>query len=319
MMHEMHKWVRPTALVALAAMAGYAMLLTATDGDRTLAALNHIESGGLAVVLALVVCGYTVRFVRWDAYARCEGFRLPLGPHFLYYLAGFAWSATPGKAGEMVKSLYLRPHGVPYSTSIGMFFSERLVDVWVMVCLALMFVLDARDYALPAIGMVIAMTGALVWLFRSNHLDAVSGWMGRRRSERVRSVAEGVLAVLRAARRLLVGRTLWLGGPLGFLAWGLEGIAFYLLLAQFGLVVSPTVAMGIFAVSMLVGALSFLPGGIGGTEAVMGLLLVAAGANIGDSLVIVIVFRIATLWFAMLLGIIATVVLRLQRGAWFPA
>jgi uncharacterized protein (TIRG00374 family) len=59
----------------------------------------------------------------------------------------------------------------------------------------------------------------------------------------------------------------------------------------------------------LAGALSFLPGGLGGAEAVMGVMLVAFGADGAAAVAITLLCRIATLWFAVALGGIAVAVL----------
>ena len=54
----------------------------------------------------------------------------------LYYLSGFAFTVSPAKAGEAVRSLYLRSYGVTYSQSIAALFVERLQDLLAMVLLA---------------------------------------------------------------------------------------------------------------------------------------------------------------------------------------
>jgi uncharacterized protein (TIRG00374 family) len=56
---------------------------------------------------------------------------------------------------------------------------------------------------------------------------------------------------------------------------------------------------------MLVGAISFLPGGLGGTEATMIALLVAHGLPLPESVAATLVVRLATLWFAIVLGLAA--------------
>jgi len=72
-------------------------------------------------------------------------------------------------------------------------------------------------------------------------------------------------------------------------------------------------AVGIYAVAVLVGALSFLPGGLGSTEAVMTTLLVAHGTSFGDAVFVTLACRIVTLWLAVVLGWVAVLSLR-QRA-----
>jgi glycosyltransferase 2 family protein len=64
-------------------------------------------------------------------------------------------------------------------------------------------------------------------------------------------------------------------------------------------------ATSIYAFSMLTGALSFMPGGLGGAEATMILLLRLHGIPMTLALSATILIRLATLWFAVLLGVLA--------------
>lgn len=76
-----------------------------------------------------------------------------------------------------------------------------------------------------------------------------------------------------------------------------------------GVPIGFTTGIGIYGIAVLAGALSFLPGGLGSTEAVMGVLLVAFGADGAAAVAITLLCRIATLWFAVALGGLAVAVL----------
>lgn len=65
-------------------------------------------------------------------------------------------------------------------------------------------------------------------------------------------------------------------------------------------------SFGIYGLAISIGALSFLPGGLGGTEATMILLLGLAGISTADAGAATIILRLATLWFAVLIGVVAT-------------
>ncbi len=64
-----------------------------------------------------------------------------------------------------------------------------------------------------------------------------------------------------------------------------------------------SVFAGIYAISMLACARSFLPGGLGSTEIAMGGLLVLIGTEPTAAMGSTIVCRVATLWFAVVLGL----------------
>jgi uncharacterized protein (TIRG00374 family) len=66
-------------------------------------------------------------------------------------------------------------------------------------------------------------------------------------------------------------------------------------------------AIGIYGISMLAGAISFLPGGLGGAEAAMMALLTAGGATIATAALATVICRVVTLWFAVFIGVVVSV------------
>jgi uncharacterized protein (TIRG00374 family) len=71
-------------------------------------------------------------------------------------------------------------------------------------------------------------------------------------------------------------------------------------------------AVGIYAVSSVAGAATFVPGGLGGTEAVMTALLSTTGMPTPHALAITLLCRLTTLWLAVALGWIAVGFLELH-------
>ena len=84
----------------------------------------------------------------------------------------------------------------------------------------------------------------------------------------------------------------------------------YFALDLLGAEISLPLAVGIYATGILVGALSFLPGGIGSAEAVMIGLLVLAGVDLTTATAATLICRIAALWYSIALGL--GIVLRLE-------
>ena len=71
----------------------------------------------------------------------------------------------------------------------------------------------------------------------------------------------------------------------------------------------------VFAVSSLLGVLSMLPGGIGAVEAGLAVQFVTlAGLSSGTAGALTFVIRLATLWFATLIGVGGLLVVRSMLG-----
>jgi uncharacterized protein (TIRG00374 family) len=95
---------------------------------------------------------------------------------------------------------------------------------------------------------------------------------------------------------------------LSILAWACECLAFQLVLGGFpGAAASLQLATFIYATMTVAGALSFVPGGLGVTEIGMVELLVATaqGVDRQTALAATFVTRGCTLWFAVLVGLVA--------------
>src|SRR5690606_17951262 len=102
-------------------------------------------------------------------------------------------------------------------------------------------------------------------------------------------------------------RNLLIAAGIGTLSWLCEGLAYFLVLVGMG--VSPDwemalIAVFIFSISTVVGALIATPGGLGGTEgslvALSGQILGLARTPAGAAALLI---RFSTLWFGVLLGI----------------
>ena len=90
---------------------------------------------------------------------------------------------------------------------------------------------------------------------------------------------------------------------MSIVAWGAEGVAFYVCLRALGFDdMSFFSAVAAYAVSTVIGALVFLPGGVGLTEASLAGLVVAAGASGDVATAATVLIRLATLWFGVALG-----------------
>jgi len=301
-----HHYRALTLSIGAAALLYLGFVLFA-DREAVFAALRRVGLPVLAAIFALSLVNYLLRFWRWQRYIAAFGHVLPWWRHFLYYLAGFTLTVTPGKAGEAVRSLYLRQYGVTYAQSLAALFVERLLDVLAMSLLALLILLARPDYAW-LVAVAWGLTLGLGWLATRPWLpEKLRVWgQGHRYEHRLGQLAR----LLDSAAVLLRPGYLLFGLSLGVLSWGLEGLSLYLIAQNVGVVgVSLETGIGIYAIAVLAGALSFLPGGLGSTEAVMGVLLVAFGADGASAVAITLLCRIATLWFAVALGGVAVGVL----------
>ena len=306
--------IRPLLWSTLAAMVIYGGSAIVSDLNAVGASIAKLGMIGWVIILGLSLINYGLRFVRWEIYLRRLQSRIPVLRSLAYYLGGFAFTTTPGKAGEAVRSLYLKRHGVAYVHSLAAFFTERFVDLVAMVLLALVAALTFPDFQWP----VLVITTLVIALLPLIHAKSLRTFLDRQLhrlpSEKFRTFGSHLLELLRSASTLLRSGPLYAGIVLALVAWGAEGVAFHVILQALDIDTSLGLAVGIYSVSVLVGAVSFIPGGLGSTEAVMVLLLKLVGADTPTAVAATLICRLATLWFAVIIGGVVLAVLEANNN-----
>lgn len=264
-------------------------------------AIGEVGFTGILVALLMSLINYALRFTRWQRYLSALGHPVPWKPSLKIYLAGFALTTTPGKAGEALRGVLLKPWAVPYPKSFAAFFSERLSDLFGVVLLSL-FGLTLYPEARPmiVIGVALMLVGFLV-LSQRRLIEGFAKLLPTPGRKLV-GLARHLLNVLLEAQRchrpgLLVNATL-----LSVLAWSSEALAFHWILDRMGADIPLAFAVFVYAMAMLAGAISFMPGGLGSSEAVMVALLVWKGMSGADAVAATVLIRLATLWFAVGIG-----------------
>jgi uncharacterized membrane protein YbhN (UPF0104 family) len=244
------------------------------------------------LALALTGLNYLLRFWRWERYLAKLAIEIPRGRSFTTFVAGLTMTITPAKLGELLKSgLLRRGFDVPVRRSAPVVFAERVTDATGVVVLAVVGGAGTRNWPL-LLAAVVAVAGAVVVV----HSPLLERW-GRL------GEAPGAARAL-LGTRLLVEMTL-----LSAVSWFFECLAAYVCVKGLRLDLSVADTIVVFTLGSLAGALSFLPGGLGVAEASMTALIRALGDTTkGQAAAATVLIRLATLWFAVALGLIGLAV-----------
>ena len=269
-----------------------------------------------ALALLLAAGNYALRIVRWQFYLRHIGIRIPLGESATVFLAGFVMSVTPGKVGEVFKSLLLyESRGTSIARTAPIVVAERLTDLIALVLLTSLGALTFEHGVAVAVSSAIMVFGvALVCAYpplgRFALRCAERLPLLRRISPRLREAYESLLEMTRPAPLLI-------GTVIAVAAWGLECGSLYAIVHGFeGVVMSWDAAVFAYAASTIGGAIAMTPGGLGATEVTMtALLQTLGGATMSPATAsaTTMLVRVATLWFAVLIGLVALGVHRAMR------
>ncbi len=262
--------------------------------------LAHFPLTYMIAALGLALVNYGLRFLRWAYYLRVLGIRPPLGVNSLVFLSGLAMSITPGKAGELIKSYLLRDRaGVPVSASAPVVVMERISDVISVTLLALLGLALLPAPLVAVLAAVLFLSGAALALIATRKGDRLFGLpLLRRWSKALRASFQGL-------QQLASPKVMLVAVILGLAAWFSEGMALWVVLRGLDADVALSRALPIYAAATLVGALSALPGGLVGTEGSMVALLQQSGVARGPASAATLLVRLATLWFAVAVGLVA--------------
>jgi len=305
---------RKTIVVSLVLAASvYLIVIFMAGYEQISVAFAKFGLINWSIVLIASCTSYLLRFLRWQLYIKKSNKVIPLRQHLLYYLAGFALTTTPGKAGETIRSLLLRPHGIRYPFSLAAFVTERFLDVIVVALLASLTVFAFAEYKLFVLISSLAIL-SLLPLVRSQLFITLLKQIDKRLStKKLKTLIHHLIDTVNSMHLFLSWRLIASGFGIGFVAWLIQGFAFYLIVTQLGFELSLPAALGIYSISLLAGAISFIPGGVGSTELVMGLLLAALGADTTIVVSAPIISRLSTLWFAVLLGLLSTSLITMRK------
>ncbi len=293
--------------------AAYVAVLVWADSRRQVFDGLAALTGVLPALLAASMGSYLARYLRWWWLLRRAGDAVPVVAGFFAYLTGFAFTATPGKVGELIRVRYFQRFGIPAWRVVAAFVFERAMDLLVVLALAMLAIQDARVLAVSFAFVLICLALVVLLAWRPEILTMVSDLL-RRRSLPAPARWTGVL------RDGLAGGRVWfrpldlaVSAALGLIAWGLVAAGFRHLIGALGVTTVPDAeALAIYPLSMLAGAASMLPGGIGSTEATIAALLALARVDVAVGVLAAVGIRLSTLWFAILCGLMSMIGLEWQ-------
>jgi uncharacterized membrane protein YbhN (UPF0104 family) len=160
-------------------------------------------------------------------------------------------------------------------------------------------------YQQATIGAAIALVVLMLPFLHPRLLGWARHLVARAIGRRFPSFHRRLDIVIGDTARLFTIRLFGFGLALALVGWLAEIYELDLLLAAMGTPISLQQASFVFTFAMIAGTLAMLPGGLGGTEAMMLALLTAIHVDFGTAVAATAVIRLTTLWFATLLGFAA--------------
>ncbi len=264
-------------------------------------------------VLGLTFTNYLLRYCKWTLYLGILGIQVPAGINLTIFLSGLSMTVTPGKIGELLKAYLLREsRGVPMAKTAPVVMGERVTDLIALVLLMLSGFFTFRRFHEVLI-IISVMVLAFLVVVSSRRLSlAVLGLVVKlpglkRLGGKLEEFYESTAVLFRPGP--LLKATL-----LSVAAWFCECLGFYLVLGGFPDSSAPLLlAIFIYSATTLGGVAT--PGGLGVTDAGMtAFLRHTASFTVATAGAATLLIRLCTLWFAVVVGVIALLIFRNKVG-----
>jgi len=299
------KFYNKFIVVLVSVITLYAGFLILSDFNQITEKIITLKLDYLPIIVSLAPCSWFMLFLRWHYLLRNSNINLPFRESLKINLAGYALSVTPGKVGELIKAHFMKSNfGVPQKNTIPIVMMEQFYTLLGLVCVGL-FGVWYFDFGFYVLGIAIAI---LIFLFVAIFSSVLS--------QRIIGLSSKIPFLSRYTETISKSHEIIrqsIKVPIFFKAtilsmafWFIESILVYFVILSFDIShLDLLKVISIYAVSIILGAISFLPLGIGVVEGSLAGFFILQNIDVSVALTLVIMIRIFTRWYAVSVGMIA--------------
>jgi len=297
--------IQKILLVIVGTIIIYAGFLFVSDASKIIDSLRNFELKYLPIILLIIPASWVFLFLRWHYLMKNIGIILPIKKNILIYFSGFALAITPGKFGELIKSEILKKEfSIPRTSTAPLVIVERLYDLvgGVVVAIFGMWALGYGIYAIVGAGIFLIIAFLLLRSHKLFHKTIQILNKIKFTAKFTTSISESYDTI-----RTSIGiRIIVIASLFSVLYWSIEAIGVYLIVLSLGVEhLSYFDVVATYASSLILGAASFIPGGLGIAEGSMVGLFSFQGVETSVAVILVILIRLFTMWYSTLVGFIA--------------
>ena len=298
------KFYRNFLLAVVSMVVLYIVFLIVSDFNVIHEKIFDFKTDYLPIILLLAPLSWFIVFFRWHLLLKNSNIIIPKKENFKIYMAGFAMSVTPGKVGELIKSQFLKSkYGVSRKNTLPIIISEYFYH---MVGVLAVSILGVHYFEFSLY--VIILTSALIITtltiissetFFKKFLNLISK---RNFLKKYVSPISDSHIILKKSTR---GKIFIISSGLSIAFWLTEVLIVYFVFLSFNILNFEFFKIAaIYTTSLILGMLSFLPMGVGVVEGSLAGFLNYEGIDISIALTLVILIRIFTRWYGVIVGLV---------------
>jgi len=292
-------------LILVAVVGIYAIFLFTSDFGIVLEKISNFKINYLPLILFFVSASWIPLIIKWHFLLKNSEVDVPLTKSIAVFFSGVAFEITPGQIGALIKSQILKTsYNIPRTKTVPIVIVEKVYDLIgaILASVIGIIILGMEFYLI-----IIAISGLVVIFFFMYHKPASELFFDRITklkffSKYVENISEFYEIVKKSTNVkaaticILLALTYW---------FMVSAAAYYTLIAFDVNILDYLKVLAIYSTSTLLGAISFIPAGIGITEGSIAGLFTLNGIDVSTALILAVMIRIFTLWYSVSVGFIA--------------
>ncbi|MBK7981925.1 MAG: flippase-like domain-containing protein [Ignavibacteriae bacterium] len=293
----MRKHFKNIILVLSISLFVYIILAIYSDVDLVYKEFINFPISKIITALLIAIGILIFKFFRWNYLLKLKSIKIDLISSVQIFCTGLIMSVSPGKFGELIKSYFLKDKfNIEYSLSVPVIIAERFSEFFTLLILeSLILILIFKNFSMILLILIAAIIVLILAANRTFFSKIVLLFSQIKFLKIDKSKSDAIID----SRKLLFNPTVI---AYSFFSWLLEFFCFYIILSNFITDIFVLEAVSSYAIAIIFGSITMLPGGIGTTESSLAYLLVNNGLNLNYSVVTTIFIRILTLWIPVLIG-----------------
>ena len=298
-------------LMIVAAAAIYAIFLFISDYQKISDVVIDFKIEYLIPILSLVTVSWIPLILMWHLLLKKNGINIPFRKNIVIWLSGSALSLTPGQIGELIKSQLIKTlYDIPRTKTAPVVLVEKFYSLTGAIIAGIIgIIILGMDFNLVLFSIAILSIIFLLIYYRpvlqyglkritkfkffSKYSDNITDSYEILRN----STGSGISSIC-IALAICYWIIISLSVYVTLLAFGIEGVSFLK-------------TISIYTSSVIIGVITFIPGGLGITESSLVGLFTLEGINVSIALILSVVIRLTTLWYSVSIGFIG---LKLSGG-----
>ena len=292
-------------LVLVAVVGVYAIFLFVSDFSIISEKISNFKINYLPLILFFVSASWIPLIIKWHFLLKNSEVDVPLTKSIAVFFSGVAFEITPGQIGALIKSQILKTsYNIPRTKTVPIVIVEKVYDLIgaILASVIGIIILGMEIYLIAIAISVLAFIFFFMYhkpaselffnritklKFFSKHIENISGFY---------EIVQKSTNVRAATICILLALAYW---------FMVSAAAYYTLISFDVNILDYLKVLAIYSTSTLLGAISFIPAGIGITEGSIAGLFTLNGIDVSTALILAVMIRIFTLWYSVSVGFIA--------------